>query len=231
MPAGVQTPWSVLRNKALGVGHAAIGCCNRTGGRVPMVDEGMPEMSFMESVTHLCRACGLCCNGVLFSRVRVYPDEMGNLGQCGLKFYEKAQGQHYFAFPCPRFRFGVCGIYQQRPMKCKEYRCTLLRRLQAKEIELPEAMAIVYNAIDRVVSLSITLDKLYAPDWNKVCLINVAYKVVKAQQTTMEVLKDTRTFLEYIDRYFEKQDGLKNLQKPSSNTIHLVIGKSRNVSQ
>jgi hypothetical protein len=62
----------------------------------------------------LCSQCGMCCNGVIFHRVRLQvADSPKELAALGLKLKRK-RGQHYFLQPCPAFRETHCSIYASR---------------------------------------------------------------------------------------------------------------------
>jgi len=82
----------------------------------------------------------MCCNGVLFHRVRLQPaDSPKELAALGLKLKRK-QGQHYLLQPCPAFRETHCSIYASRPERCRIFECRQLQRVSAGEIT--EAMAL-----------------------------------------------------------------------------------------
>ena len=94
----------------------------------------------------MCIGCGLCCNGALFTDARAEPDEVPRLKALGLEV-EQARGERLqFRLPCPHHDDGRCGIYADRFLKCRTFRCALLRRLDRGEVGLGEAQSIVGQA-------------------------------------------------------------------------------------
>ncbi len=93
----------------------------------------------------LCADCGLCCNGVLHSFTWVEPDEAARLTALGLQVRPREGGQS-FGQPCVALREPLCAIYAERPSHCRRYRCRLLKRLEAGELDLASAQATVARA-------------------------------------------------------------------------------------
>ena len=180
-------------------------------------------MSLIEPSTHLCRHCGLCCQGVLFSRVRVYSEEIKTLSGLGLHIYEKRQGQHYFNFPCPKFRFGVCGIYKDQPTKCGKYRCRLLKRLLKDQIELSDALAIVDQTIDLSNSVASHLDKLYSPKWDQTYIKDLIRKLIKSNPENSIAIDDAKKLIKILDEHFEEQSLLKKFPAADNKGISVRI--------
>src|SRR6478672_8297246 len=81
----------------------------------------------------LCQACGLCCNGVMFHTVKLQPgDSHKALFALGLKLKKKKK-EHYIEQPCPAFQGNQCGIYLQRPTRCRLFECKQLLRVAGGE--------------------------------------------------------------------------------------------------
>ena len=117
-------------------------------------------MSFPETFTtvasRLCNSCGLCCNGVIFHTVRLQPkDSAPELVALGLKLKRK-KGQDYILQPCPAYRDAKCSIYEQRPQRCRLFKCQQLRRLERGEITEPMAL----EKIQDVQRLATRMDEL-----------------------------------------------------------------------
>jgi hypothetical protein len=93
-------------------------------------------------MSDLCQSCGLCCQGVFFSRVVVNDDEALGLPPT---FVIEPDGEENFAFlqPCPAHDDTRCTIYARRPKACRSYRCLLLRDLEAGRIALDAALQVV----------------------------------------------------------------------------------------
>lgn len=107
----------------------------------------MWEMDANQSVAEpLCRACGLCCNGVIFGDVRL---QAGNcperLRELGIAPTCPAKGPSKLMQPCQAFN-GCCRIYADRPQYCREFECALLKSALTGRTELPAALRIVKTA-------------------------------------------------------------------------------------
>ena len=118
-------------------GRGLVSRGNRAGGATPSpvtITSQNPLPNEGESAaSRLCKACGLCCNGVMFHTVRLQPrDSAKALAALGLKLKRK-QGQNYILQPCPAFRGGQCSIYLARPERCQLFECRQLKRIAAGE--------------------------------------------------------------------------------------------------
>lgn len=92
----------------------------------------------------LCTACGLCCDGSLYTNVRVTPSEVGPLHDLGMRIETGELAQ--FSQPCPKLVERKCSIYAERPTTCRNFACTLLRRLRLSDVAFVEALHIVATA-------------------------------------------------------------------------------------
>ena len=83
----------------------------------------------------LCVQCGLCCDGTIFERARVFPeDDLARLEADGFVLLTAGE-RRGFALPCHHQQDRVCTVYQQwRPTVCHTFRCTLLHRFDAGEL-------------------------------------------------------------------------------------------------
>lgn len=106
--------------------------------------------------SRLCKACGLCCNGVMFHTVRLQAaDNPQDLVKSGLHIQRK-KGGHLFQQPCPAYRESCCSIYDLRPTRCRLFQCRQLKRLSAGETTEAEALEKIQN----VQTLVSTITKL-----------------------------------------------------------------------
>ena len=105
----------------------------------------MPEPLLPPS-QQLCRHCGLCCDGTLFSRAGLKDgDTADQLKLAGFTVID-VRGKRSFAMRCIHHH-GDCTIYDRwRPGICGRFECRLLKRLNAGEISLDEALSCVDRA-------------------------------------------------------------------------------------
>jgi hypothetical protein len=81
----------------------------------------------------LCQSCGLCCDGSLFGRAGLDPEEVLPARKNGLRVLDHGQG---FEQPCAALssrgtaRNGnrVCTVYIERPRSCRTFTCRLHER-------------------------------------------------------------------------------------------------------
>lgn len=74
----------------------------------------------------LCGACGLCCDGTLFHHVELEDEEVI---APSIRVRLRMVDERSFLQPCSqRLELG-CAVYEDRPRRCREYRCTQLERL------------------------------------------------------------------------------------------------------
>ena len=106
----------------------------------------MTEIKYSQAseATALCKACGLCCTGHLFSWVRLKAVELNPLEKMGLNVIRSDPRQRGFTQPCPMWN-GICTIYDSHnyPKGCDSYKCKLLRELLDESVSLPKALRVV----------------------------------------------------------------------------------------
>jgi hypothetical protein len=94
----------------------------------------------VSDATTLCQACGLCCDGSLFSRAPLRPDEAAPpLATIVATVY----GARYLTQPCTALGPLGCGCYAERPLACRGFECLLLTALAADEVSLADALSVV----------------------------------------------------------------------------------------
>jgi hypothetical protein len=115
---------------------------------------------------NLCLACGLCCNGALFMDVELQPgDDSTKLAALGLSLspVRRVQRQEVragnpkfeirnfkFPQPCAALDGCRCQIYADRPARCREFECVLLKSVNAGRVATDAALRIIRTARRRV---------------------------------------------------------------------------------
>ncbi len=93
------------------------------------------------SVEQLCPNCGLCCDSTLFADVELRAgDDARRLAQLGMTIEQKTQTKLAFPQPCACFDGKLCGIYGDRPKRCRSFECGLLRRVAVRELTASAAL-------------------------------------------------------------------------------------------
>ena len=94
-----------------------------------------------EAVDQLCPSCGLCCDSSLFADVELRAsDNPARLSRLGLTLLKKTRFTTAFAQPCACFDGKLCGIYGDRPKRCRTFECGLLKRVAAGELAAGAAL-------------------------------------------------------------------------------------------
>jgi len=116
-------------------------------------------MNAPDATARLCIACGLCCNGVLFRDVELQAaDDVARLKALGLPVkHSSTTRQSHVPQPCvglcPDNR---CKMYSDRPARCREFECGLLKEVIANELDVEDALTTIRQTIrkaDRVKAL------------------------------------------------------------------------------
>jgi hypothetical protein len=116
----------------------------------------------------LCKACGLCCTGHLFSWTKLRSAELDSVETLGVKVIRSVPSQRGFNQPCPLWQ-GQCTIYDSPhyPHFCRTYKCKLLKKVMDEATTLPEALRIVEVAIGMILELEGRLPDSSNPDFRE----------------------------------------------------------------
>jgi uncharacterized protein len=111
-------------------------------GTVDSTDSVPPE----SPLSILCRDCGLCCDGSLFSHVGLEPEEIERLRALGIPTQTRRSGTEVLPQKCSALAGRSCRIYSDRPASCAAYQCLLADSLVEGRITLEAAQAVVRKA-------------------------------------------------------------------------------------
>ena len=101
----------------------------------------------MNAVDQLCPKCGLCCDSTLFADVELRAgDDPKRLAKLGLSLVKKGRSKVAFAQPCACFDGKFCGIYADRPKRCRLFECGLLKKVQAGDMSAGGALKKISEA-------------------------------------------------------------------------------------
>lgn len=170
------------------------------------------EYSRASEATELCKACGLCCTGHLFSWVRLKAVELTPLEKLGLNVIRNDPRQRGFTQPCPMWN-GICTIYDSPhyPRGCDSYKCKLLRELLDEGVTLPKALKVVKQAMEKIQDV----EKLLPASKNisfRERLIERLERVnasAKLNAADSEFRSKANELLEYFDLQFGVNDFLE----------------------
>ncbi|MBV6392770.1 MAG: hypothetical protein KPEEDBHJ_01997 [Anaerolineales bacterium] len=106
----------------------------------------------------LCKACGLCCSGHLFSWVRLNASELDVIEKLGITVIRDDPRQRGFLQPCPMWD-GTCRIYTfpEYPKSCARYKCKVFRQLEEGDVSLQEGLAIIEETLALIGEIEASL--------------------------------------------------------------------------
>lgn len=105
-------------------------------------------MADVAELTKICLACGLCCNGSLFTNGKLRPEEVEPARKNRLVVIDEGDEGPLFEQPCARFDADAkaCTIYEERPHTCRGFECRLLARFRAEGGQLESVLLEVRRA-------------------------------------------------------------------------------------
>jgi Fe-S-cluster containining protein len=106
-----------------------------------MTTETSPGKTALDA-TSLCLECGLCCDGSLHSTITVTDDEIDRIAKSGIPLRKTTNGKVFFVPPCPAFKNTSCSIHDIKPKVCRDFQCTLHRKVMNGSQTLDEAIKI-----------------------------------------------------------------------------------------
>ena len=160
------------------------------------------EYSQAAEATALCKACGLCCTGHLFSWVRLKAVELTPLRKLGLNVIRSDPRQRGFTQPCPMWN-GICTIYEspQYPRGCDSYRCKLLRELLDESVALPKALRVVKQAMQMIQEV-----EAFLPPSSEISFRERLIAQIEKGNTDSEFQQKSDALLIYFDKHFGVND-------------------------
>ena len=105
------------------------------------------EINQADGIAQLCPNCGLCCDSTLFADVELRAgDQVEHLQGSGLELFPKTKSRLAFAQPCACFDGKFCGIYAERPKRCRLFECGLLQQVEAGKLTAGGALKKISSA-------------------------------------------------------------------------------------
>ena len=113
-----------------------------------------------QDAEHLCKTCGLCCQGIFHPYANIYGTEdldIANRIEAKIVETPGETPPRSFSLPCPAFK-GSCSVYPDRPSVCKAHQCDLLASLVTGDTSLEGALTQVDSIKEQ---LEVILPKLH----------------------------------------------------------------------
>jgi len=149
----------------------------------------------------------------MFSHATFAPEEEPSARRLSLRVFEE-NGKVGLELPCPAHRSDHCSVYADRPSACREYRCLLLRRYEAGEIERAEALGMVAEARRRFAALRALVGATDAGDASGMDLWAVVNANLESEggfadtvawrRAHQAILLEVATVQAFISRHFQQ---------------------------
>ncbi len=150
----------------------------------------------------------MCCNGVLFHHVGLQDkDSPKTLASLGFRLKRK-QGKMVFEQPCKAWKQDGCGIYADRPVRCRQFECRQALGVRSGLITEEQAVNAVEGARALVADLQRLLALCGSRNTNRPLLKRAAMLLDQVDSSTMpgnglQALRDaSRELEEYLEREF-----------------------------
>lgn len=103
----------------------------------------------------LCSGCGLCCHGWVFFQTLLSPAEVHSLGK--LTSVVQTTIGSAICQPCALNTGTLCGVYELRPVVCRDYSCASLTAVARGALSMDDARARLEHARSAMAELGAAL--------------------------------------------------------------------------
>jgi hypothetical protein len=154
------------------------------------------------SANALCKSCGLCCTGHLFTWVRLNASELEPSQKLGLNVIRNDPRQRGFTQPCPLWN-GICTIYTSPnyPRGCRSYKCKLLKGILEDNAPLQPALMIVQQAKELIAGVEPFLPASATQGFRE-CFV----QALEDKNNSAEFRAIADEILVYLENYFGVDD-------------------------
>lgn len=155
----------------------------------------------------LCKACGLCCSGHLFSWVRLNAAELDQVEKLGLNIIRDDPRQRGFLQPCPVWS-GVCTVYTSPdyPSSCRKYKCKVLKQLLNDDVSYHDALSIIQETLTLIREIELLLPPSTANSFRERLIAHKEELESKQIEKDGKFLSKTRELLSRYEDLFGVDD-------------------------
>ena len=109
-------------------------------------------MACKEDTSSLCPDCTLCCDGTLFSSIPLAAGEADRMEARGLPLIRRGTGTS-LPQPCQCLNANLCTHYEDRPLQCMQFKCGLLKSVEAGERTTDETRTLIRETSRQITKL------------------------------------------------------------------------------
>jgi hypothetical protein len=160
--------------------------------------------------TILCKACGLCCTGHLFSWAKLRPAELDSAQALGMNVFRSDPRQRRFSQPCSLWQ-GQCAIYTSPhyPHVCRAYQCKLLKEVLNEITPLSQALIVVQQAKGMIDELEALLPASLNSNFRERLVAHIEHLEKSAGRESADL--EFRLKAAELIMFYENQFGVKDL--------------------
>ena len=113
----------------------------------------------MKGEQNICIKCAMCCDGTMFPKAIIYPEEIIN---SNYDFNIVRNIKRGFQLPCSYLSDKKCTIYQNRPYAiCDKYKCKMLIDFNAGKISYKQAIKKIEDLLKIREQIIYAIDGFY----------------------------------------------------------------------
>jgi len=169
---------------------------------------GMTKTEETDAST-LCRSCGLCCTGHLFSWAKLKSNELTSARGLGLNVFGSEPSQRGFSQPCPLWE-GECTVYTSPhyPHACGTYKCKLFKEVLDETIPLSNALIVIQQTKEMIAELEIFLPASSNISFRERLVARIEHleESAKQENADLEFQQRAHELLIYYKKYFGVKD-------------------------
>lgn len=177
----------------------------------------MEKTTTAQDASQLCQQCGLCCTGLLFEYVSFGERELQNVEVGAYKV--KEPGKRSLPHPCQFLEGTACGIYVDRPSKCRSFACISRQHVLNGTKTLDEGSAVVTETQALLAQLASIGQKTSDLDYRSIGFRKFCEKFAKSVEKKLNkgimpteveqnVVLLCFEIIKIIDRHFRKTSRL-----------------------
>ena len=160
-----------------------------------LVGCGAANVSDIELISQsLCKACGLCCDGTIYSVAKfAHGEERKKFEAKGIK---PSRDMEAFSLPCAAQADRLCSLYgADRPNICGKYKCKILRRVAEDTIAYGEAAKIIQDTLNHSVRVRASMEEIAGKNN---CNLRCLYIEIKSMGDS----KNNAALVDYVGLHF-----------------------------
>jgi len=128
----------------------------------------------------------MCCDGTLFHSVVLQPnDSATSLSSLGL-ILKRKKGALSFRQPCPAHQNNRCGIYENRPQRCRLFQCQQLLQVSSGTLSQTQALETVRSTREKIKRVDQLIAKITETNPNHGLTQRVATAIAATPTTPLQ---------------------------------------------